>query len=145
MTPAGFVSGAREQTAPSPCSRVTAAASLLLGGLLLEALPDLARGAHYVAVLAGAAALVSVGAGLALWGRRPTLLSRHASGLAAGAVVAGVMLQVLLGLPGLPEPDRAPSVGLGFAVAAALVVLVFLAVDALQRKPEPSPDRPYAL
>ncbi|HEU4511907.1 MAG TPA: hypothetical protein VFR87_02265 [Nocardioidaceae bacterium] len=144
MTTAGFVSGTREQTVPSTCSRAAAGASLLLGGLLLDSLPGLMHEAYYVAVLAAAAALVSVGAGLVLW-TRPTLLSRNVAGLAAGATLAGELLQIVLGLPGVRDLDRQSSVGLGFALAAAGVVLVFLAADALRRKPEPAPDRPYAL
>lgn len=144
MTTAGFVSGTRGETAPSGCSRVAAGASLLLGGLLLDSLPDLMSGAFYVAVLAAASAAVSIVAGYVLW-VRVTLVSRTVVALAAGSALAGELLQIFLGLPGLRDLDRQSTVGLGFALAAAGAVLVFLAADALQRKPEPAPDRPYAL
>lgn len=144
MTTAGFVSGTRGETTPSGCSRVAAGASLLLGGLLLDSLPDLMSEAFYVAVLAAASAAVSVVAGYVLW-VRVTLVSRTVVALAAGSALAGELLQIFLGLPGLRELDRQSTVGLGFALAAAGAVLVFLAADALQRKPEPAPDRPYAL
>lgn len=144
MTTAGFVSGTRGETTPSSCSRVAAGASLLLGGLLLDSLPDLMSEAFYVAVLAAATAAVSIVAGYILW-VRVTLVSRAVVALAAGSALAGELLQVFLGLPGLRDLDRQSTVGLGFALAAAGAVLVFLAADALQRKPEPAPDRPYAL
>lgn len=144
MTTAGFVSGARERTVPSVCSRGAAAASLLLGGLLLDSLPGLMSAAFYVAVLAAASALVSIGAGLVSW-TRPTLVSRTVAGLAAGSALAGELLQIFLGLPGVRDLDRQSTVGLGLALAAAGAVLVLLAADALRRKPEPAPDRPYAL
>lgn len=144
MTTAGFVSGTRGETTPSSCSRVAAGASLLLGGLLLDSLPGLMSEAFYVAVLAAASAAVSIVAGYALW-VRVTLVSRAVVALAAGSALAGELLQIFLGLPGLRDLDRQSTVGLGFALAAAGAVLVFLAADALQRKPEPAPDRPYAL
>lgn len=144
MTTAGFVSGTRGETTPSSCSRVAAGASLLLGGLLLDSLPDLMSEAFYVAVLAAASAAVSIVAGYLLW-VRVTLVSRAVVALAAASALAGELLQIFLGLPGLRDLDRQSTVGLGFALAAAGAVLVFLAADALQRKPEPAPDRPYAL
>lgn len=144
MTTAGFVSGTRGETTPSSCSRVAAGASLLLGGLLLDSLPGLMSEAFYVAVLAAASAAVSIVAGYLLW-VRVTLVSRAVVALAAGSALAGELLQIFLGLPGLRDLDRQSTVGLGFALAAAGAVLVFLAADALQRKPEPAPDRPYAL
>ena len=144
MTTAGFVSGTRGETTPSSCSRAAAGASLLLGGLLLDSLPDLMSEAFYVAVLAAASAAVSIVAGYALW-VRVTLVSRAVVALAAGSALAGELLQIFLGLPGLRDLDRQSTVGLGFALAAAGAVLVFLVADALQRKPEPAPDRPYAL
>jgi hypothetical protein len=100
--------------------------------------------AFYVAVLAAASALVSIGAGLVSW-TRPTLVSRTVAGLAAGSALAGELLQIFLGLPGVRDLDRQSTVGLGLALAAAGAVLVLLAADALRRKPEPAPDRPYAL
>lgn len=144
MTTAGFVSGTRGETTPSSCSRVAAGASLLLGGLLLDSLPDLMSEAFYVAVLAAASAAVSIVAGYLLW-VRVTLVSRAVVALAAASALAGELLQIFLGLPGLRDLDRQSTVGLGFALAAAGAVLVFLAADALHRKPEPAPDRPYAL
>lgn len=144
MTTAGFVSGTRGETTPSSCSRVAAGASLLLGGLLLDSLPGLMSEAFYVAVLAAASAAVSIVAGYLLW-VRVTLVSRAVVALAAASALAGELLQIFLGLPGLRDLDRQSTVGLGFALAAAGAVLVFLAADALQRKPEPAPDRPYAL
>lgn len=144
MTTAGFVSGTRGETTPSSCSRVAAGASLLLGGLLLDSLPGLMSEAFYVAVLAAASAAVSIVAGYLLW-VRVTLVSRAVVALAAASALAGELLQIFLGLPGLRDLDRHSTVGLGFALAAAGAVLVFLAADALQRKPEPAPDRPYAL
>jgi hypothetical protein len=144
VTTAGFVSGTRGETTPSSCSRFAAGASLLLGGLLLDSLPDLMSEAFYVAVLAAASAAVSIVAGYVLW-VRVTLVSRAVVALAAGSALAGELLQIFLGLPGLRDLDRQSTVGLGFALAAAGAVLVFLAADALRRKPEPAPDRPYAL
>lgn len=144
MTTAGFVSGTRGETTPSSCSRVAAGASLLLGGLLLDSLPGLMSEAFYVAVLAAASAAVSIVAGYLLW-VRVTLVSRAVVALAAASALAGELLQIFLGLPGLRDLDRQSTVGLGFALAAAGAVLVFLVADALRRKPEPAPDRPYAL
>lgn len=144
MTTAGFVSGARDEAAPSGCSRVAAAASLLLGAVLLFVLPALADAAFYVAVLDAAAAVVAISAGLALWSR-VTLVARTIAGLAAGATVLGQLVQASLGLPGTQNLD-----GLGVAegwltAGCAALVLVFLTVDGVRRQPEPTPDQPYAL
>lgn len=144
MTTAGLVSGPREQTRPSTCSRVAAAASVVLGALLLDALPDLVRAAFYVAVLAAAAAVVALVAGYLLW-TQVTLVPRTVAFLTAGAVIAGELLQLFLGLPGVRDLGRLSAVELLLVLVAAASVIVFLAVDALRRKPEPAPDRPYAL
>lgn len=147
MTTAGLVPGTREQTRPSTCSRVAAAASVVLGALLLDALPDLVRAAFYVAVLAAAAAVVALVTGYLLWTRvtRVTLVPRSVAFLTAGAVIAGELLQVFPGLPGVRDLGRLTAVELLLVLGAAASVMVFLAVDALRRKPEPAPDRPYAL
>ena len=144
MTTTGLVPGTREQTRPSTCSRVAAAASVVLGALLLDALPDLVRAAFYVAVLAATAAVVALVAGYLLW-TRVTLVPRTVAFLTAGAVIAGELLQVFPGLPGVRDLGRLSAVELLLVLGAAASVMVFLAVDALRRKPEPAPDRPYAL
>lgn len=144
MTTAGFVSGTGEQTRPSTCSRVAAAASVVLGALLLDALPDLVRAAFYVAVLATAAAAVAIVAGYLLW-TRVTLVPRTVAFLTAGAVIAGELLQLFPGLPGVGDLGRLSAVELLLVLVAAASVMVFLVADALRRKPEPTPDRPYAL
>lgn len=144
MTTAGFVSGTREQTRPSTCSRLAAGASVVLGVLLLDALPGLVRVAFYVAVLATAAAAVAIVAGYLLW-TRVTLVPRTVAFLTAGAVVAGALLQLFPGLPGVRNLDRLSAVELLVVLVAAASVMVFLVADALRRKPEPAPDRPYAL
>lgn len=144
MTTAGLVSGTREQTRPSTCARVAAAASVLLGALLLDALPDLVQAAFYVAVLAAAAAVVALVAGYLLW-TRVTLVPRTVAFLTAGAVIAGELLQLFPGLPGVRDLGRLSAVELLLVLVTAASVMVFLAVDALRRKPEPAPDRPYAL
>lgn len=144
MTTAGFASGTLEHTRPSPCSRVAAAASIVLGALLLEALPDLVRAAFYVAVLATAAAVVAIVAGYLLW-TRVTLVPRTVAFLTAGAVIAGELLQLFPGLPGVRDLGRFSATELLLVLVAAGTVMLFLVVDALRRKPEPMPDRPYAL
>lgn len=144
MTTAGFVSGTRDEAAPSGSSRVAAAASLLLGGVLLSLLPTLVDAAFYVAVLDAAAALVAISAGLALW-NRATLVARTIAGLAAGATVLGQLVQASLGLPGTQDLDGLSVLDAGLTAGCAALVLVFLAVDALRRQPEEAPDQPYAL
>lgn len=144
MTTVGFVSGTREETAPSRCSRFAAAASLLLGGVIVLVLPDLVDAAFYVGVLFAAAAGVAIVAGSILW-TRATLVARTVAGLAAAATLFALLLQVSLGLPGVQQLALlSPLEGvLTFGFAGA--VLLFLVADALLRTPEQAPDHPYAL
>jgi hypothetical protein len=144
VTTAGFVSGAREATAPSRCSRGAASASLLLGGVLIATLPDVLAAADYLAILGAAAALVAIVAGHLLRARA-TLLVRMLVLLAAGSVLTTEVLQILLGLPGVTERDQFTALERGIPSAAAGGVLLLLAADALGRRHEPAPDRPYAL
>lgn len=144
MTTAGFVSGAREEAAPSGCSRAAAAASFLLGGVLLFVMPTLADAAFYVAVLAISAAAVAISAAVHLW-LRVTLLARTVAGLAAGTILLGEAVQLSLGLPGAAGLGRLGVVESTLAVGSAALVLVLLLVDAARRRPEPAPDQPYAL
>lgn len=144
MTTAGFVSGTRDEAAPSGSSRVAAAASLMLGAVLLFVLPTLVDAAFYVAVLAAAAAVVAISAGLHLW-TRVTLVARAVAGLTAGATVLGELAQLSVGLPGAPGLDRLGPLEGSLAAGCAAVVLVFLVVDAVRRQPEQAPDQPYAL
>jgi hypothetical protein len=144
VTTAGFVSGAHDATAPSRCSRGAASASLLLGGVLIATLPDVLAAADYLAILAAAAALVAIVAGHLLR-VRVTLLVRMLVLLAAGSVLTTEVLQILLGLPGVTERDQLTALERGIPSAAAGGVLLLLAADALGRRPEPAPDRPYAL
>lgn len=144
MTTAGFVSGTRDETTPSSVSRVAAAASLLLGGVLLDALPDLMDAAFYVAVLAAASAAVAIVSGYVVW-TRASLVARTVAALAAGVVLVGGLLQFFLGLPGIRGAGPLTPLENGMALATASLVLVFVAADAVRRTPEEAPDRPYAL
>ncbi len=144
MTTAGVMSGTRESTRPSTCSRAAAAASLFLGALLLDALPDLAHAAFYVAVLAAAAAAIGIVSGYLLL-TRVTLLVRTVAFAAAAVVVAGELLQVFPGLPGVRDLGRLTAGELLLVLLAAISVMGLLVADAIRRKPEPAPDRPYAL
>lgn len=144
MTTAGFVSGTREDATPSACSRMAAGACLLLGGVLLDALPHLVRAAFYLAVLAGVTAVVAIAVGYLLW-LRVTLVVRTVAALTAGGALTGAVLQLVAGLPGLGELGPPAGGELAMAVFAAGAALAFLSLDALRRRPEPVPDQPYAL
>lgn len=145
MTTTGFAaSGTREAAVPSRCSRSAAGASLLLGAVLLGSLPAMDATAPYLAILGLAAALVAIAAGAVLW-RRATLVARTVTAVAAGAVVFAQVLHALLGLPGVGEVDRLAALEYAALLAVAGTVLTLLAADALGRKPEQAPDRPYAL
>lgn len=144
MTTSAFVLGSREQTRPSTCSRLAAGASIVLGALLVDALPDLAKTAFYVAVLATAAAAVALVTGFLLW-TRVTLVARTLAFLTAGAVVTVELLQLFPGLPGVRDLGRVSVVELVLLLVAAAAVMVLLGTDALRRKPVPPPDRPYAV
>jgi hypothetical protein len=143
MTTAGFVPGG-EQTAPSRFTRVAAASSLLLGALLVAALPVLTDAAFYVGVLAGASAAVAISAGYVLWSRAG-LVPRAVAALGAGATLAGVLLEVLGGLPGAAGLGRLTPLQGVAAGGLAVVVLVFLLLDARRRRPDQTPEHPYAL
>jgi hypothetical protein len=144
MTTAGFVSGARDDTSPTGCSRVAAASSLLLGVVLAGGLPAVADAAFYVGVLAAASAAVALVAGYVLW-TRASLVVRAVAALAAGGTLVLALFQVLQGLPGARELGRLTFLETALAFGLASAVLVFLVADALRRRPEETPDHPYAL
>lgn len=144
VTTAGLVSGTREQLRPTTCSRAAAAASIALGALLLDALPDLVRAAFYLAVLAAAAAVVALAAGYLLW-TRVSLVPRTVAFMTAGAVLTGELLQLFPGLPGVGDLGSVSTLEVLLLLVAAASVMALLVADALRRKPEPAPDRPYAL
>lgn len=144
MTTAGFVSGTRDQTAPTCLSRVAAAASVLLGTLLVAVLPIVIDAASYVGVLAAAAAAMAILAGYCLWSK-DTVVVRAAAAVAAGATLAVQLLQVFEGLPGARELAHTTlPQGLGAGILATSI-LVLLLVDARRRRPEQAPEHPYAL
>lgn len=147
MTDIGFVpdNSRLGPPRPTPCARLAAVASLLLGVVLLLALPDLGRAASYLAVLAGAAALTAIAAGAAIW-RRVGLVARTVGVLAAASLVLGELLALSVGLPGARGGLGALSPVEGAApLGLALAVLGLLLVDALRRRPQPRVQRPYAL
>ncbi|HEX6247167.1 MAG TPA: hypothetical protein VFZ64_04800 [Nocardioidaceae bacterium] len=145
-TATGFVSGTLRggRTAPTPCLRLAAAASLLLGVTLLLVVPDLGGAAPYVAVLAGAAAVSTIGAGLVLC-RSVDLVARTVTAFAASGLLIGGVLQVSVGLPGVRELPHLSLLEGSLALGLALAVLGFLLVDALRRRPDQPADHPYAL
>ncbi|HSJ22344.1 MAG TPA: hypothetical protein VK964_17395 [Nocardioidaceae bacterium] len=144
MTTAGFVSGTRDDEAPTCCSRVAAVASVLLGLVLVAALPATYAAAFYLAVLAGVSAVVTIVAGYVLWSRA-SLLVRSAAALAAGGTLVAQVLQVSLGLPGAGGLSSLTVLETGIVLGLPGAVLLFLLADALRRRPEQAPDHPYAL
>jgi hypothetical protein len=143
MTTAGFVSGPRAAT-PTRCSRGAAVSSLLLGIVLALGLPVLADAAVYVALLGAVLAAVALGAGVVLWSR-DTLVSRAGAVLAAGPILLGELLAFSLGLPGATELGELTVLQAMSALALAGSVLALLVADAFRRRPEETPDSPYAL
>jgi hypothetical protein len=144
VTTAGFVSGTRDGEAPTCCSRVAAVASVLLGLVLVAVLPAASAAAFYLAVLAGVSAAVTIVAGYVLWSRA-TLVVRSVAALAAGGTLVAQVLQVSLGLPGAGGLGPLTVLETGVALGLPVAVLVLLFADALRRRPEQAPDRPYAL
>ena len=144
MTTAGFVSGTRDQTTPTRCSRGAAVSSVLLGASLVAVLPVLTRAAFYVGVLAAASAALALVAGYVLF-TRATLVVRTVAALAAGSTLLGHMLQILEGLPGARGLGRLTLLEGGAALGLAAAVIAFLLTDALLHRPEQAPDHPYAL
>ncbi len=145
MTTAGFVSGARDETTtPTRVSRVAAASSLLLGLALITVLPVVADVASYVGVLTASSAAVAIVTGYALW-RRPTLVMRAVAAFAAGATLAVLLLQSLDGLPGARRLGGLAPVGSLVVAGLASIVLLLLLADARRRRPDQTPDHPYAL
>jgi len=144
VTTTGFVSGTRDQTAPSHFSRVAALSSLLLGLLLVALLPAVAQAAFYVGVLTAASAVAALASGYVLWSKA-TLVARAVVAIVAGGTLAVELLHVLKGLPGASElRSRMPWESTVAGVLAG-VVLAFLLVDALRRRPDEAPEHPYAL
>lgn len=144
MTTAGFVAATRDASTPSGWSRAAAAASLLLGGSLVVVLPTLLDSAFYVGVLAVAVAALAFAAGYGLWSRAG-LVDSAAAGVAAGSTLLVQVTQILVGLPGAPGLSQVSLVESGLTLGFAGLVLVFLTLDALRRRPEHAPDHPYAL
>ena len=144
MTTAGFVSGIREDDAPTRCSRVAAVASLLLGLSVIGTLPVTAQAASYVGVLAASSAAVTVVAGSLLWSRA-TFVVRSVVALAAGSILVGDVLNAWFGIPGAHELGQLTGVEAAVTVGLPGLVLLLLVADALRRRPEPAPERPYAL
>lgn len=144
MTTAGFVSGAREDDAPTRCSRVAASAALLMGVALLAILPAASEAAFYVAVLAAASAAVTIVGGSVLWSRA-SLVARSVVALAALATLVAQLLQVFVGLPGAADLGELTRLESAAALGLPAAVLVLLLADALRRGPQQAPDRPYAL
>lgn len=143
MTTAGFVSGTRGDALPTPLSRLAAVASLLLGLVQLVLLPVMLGMAGYVGVLALAFATAALAGSAALWWRA-TLVPRAVTGIAGACTLVAELLQTSVGFPGVH--GVAPSVPASVAaVALAVAVLVLLLADSTQRRPQPSPDHPYAL
>lgn len=144
MTTAGFVSGIRGDDAPTRCSRVAAVASLLLALTVVATLPVTSEAASYVGVLAASAAAVIVVAGALLWSR-PTLVVRSVAALAAGAILVGDALNAWFGIPGAHELEQLTRLEAVVTLGLPGLVLLLLLADALRRRPEPAPERPYAL
>jgi hypothetical protein len=144
VTTAGFVSGTRDDEAPTCCSRVAAVASVLLGLVLVAVLPAASAAAFYLAVLAGVSAVVTIVAGYVLWSRA-SLLVRSVAALAAGGTLVAQVLQVSLGLPGAGGLSSLTVLETGIVLGLPGAVLLFLLADALRRRPEQAPDHPYAL
>jgi hypothetical protein len=144
VTTAGFVSGTRDDDAPTCCSRVAAVASVVLGLVLVAILPATSSAAFYLAVLAGVSAAVTIAAGYVLWSRA-TFVVRSVTALAAGGTLVAQVLQVSLGLPGTGGLGSPTVLGTGVALGLPGAVLLLLLVDALRRRPEQAPDHPYAL
>jgi hypothetical protein len=112
---------------------------------LVVVLPDLARAAFYVGVLAAASASLALVAGYALWSRA-TLVVRTVAALAAGSILLGQVLQIFQGLPGAArELSRLTFLETSAALLLASAVIAFLLADALLHRPEQAPDHPYAL
>ena len=143
MTTAGFVSGIRED-APTRCSRVAAVAALLLGLTAVGTLPVTSQAASYVGVLAASSAAVTVVAGSLLWSR-PTLVVRSVAALAAGTILVGDALNAGFGIPGAHELEHLTRLEAAVTLGLPGLVLLLLLADALRRRPEPAPERPYAL
>jgi hypothetical protein len=143
VTTAGFVSGTRSDALRTPLSRLAAAASLMLALVQLVLLPVLLGMAGYVGVLALAFATAALAGGAALWWRA-TLVPRAVTGIAAACTLVAELLQTSVGFPGVRgvAPPVSASVA---AVALAVAVLLLLLADTTQRRPQPSPDHPYAL
>jgi hypothetical protein len=144
VTTAGFVSGTRDDDAPTRCSRVAAAASVLLGIVLAAVLPAASAAVFYLAVLAGVSAAVTIVAGYVLWSRA-SLVVRSVAALAAGGTLVAQVLQVSLGLPGAGGLGSLTAFETGVALGLPSAVLLFLLADALRRRPQQAPDHPYAL
>lgn len=143
MTTAGFVSAARNDVRQASLARSAAVCSMLLAVVLLRLTPLMLEMARYVAVLALALAAAALAGGAALWWRA-TPVPRLVTGTAASAVLVGDLLQTSLGFPGARGVPVPPTLSLVTLVLAAAVVALLLA-DATRRRPQPSPDHPYAL
>jgi hypothetical protein len=144
VTTAGFVSGIRGDDAPTRCSRVAAVASLLLALTVVATLPVTSEAASYVGVLAASVGAVIVVAGTLLWSR-PTLVVRSVAALAAGAILVGDVLNAWVGIPGAHELEQLTRLEAVVTLGLPGLVLLLLLADALRRRPEPAPERPYAL
>jgi len=125
-------------------SRAAAVSSLLLGIALIVVLPTLVKAAGYVGVLAGASSTVAMAGAFMLWSRA-TLVARALIVLAAAVTVFGQIIQAVLGLPGARELGQPKLMGNGIVIGFAVAALLFLVVERLCRRPEQTPDHPYAL
>lgn len=141
MTTAGLMSGAHETRVPTLRARVASGASLVLGAVLLAIVPALLDAADYVAVLGGTAAVVSIVGGRASWSR-PSLTAWTTCATGAATVCVVVLLEIVLGLPGAGGLPRFESVAV---LVLASGVLLLTAADLPSRRPEETPEHPYAL
>lgn len=144
MTTTGYLSATRDETAPTSFSRVAAASSLLLGTTIVGVIHALAEAAFYVGVLAAVSASLTLVAGYVLWSHA-TMVVRAMAAFGAGATLAGLLLQLLGALPGTGGVGRLMRWEGVVAFLLSAAVVVFLLLDARRRRPEDSPDRPYAL
>lgn len=140
----GSASGSHVDATSLTCSRVAAAASVLLGVTLLVGLRELIPALVYVAVLALTVAALAISAGLLLW-LRETLLTRVATGLASTVTLVIGLLHVAVGLPGTRAPGGVSLVDGALTLVLSGSVLALLALGASRRRPVQVPDHPYAL
>lgn len=144
VTTAELMSGTHGTLAPRLRARIASGASLVLGVVLLVIVPALLDAADYVAVLGGAAAVVAIVGGGALWSR-PSLTAWTTCATGAATVCVTVMLELVLGLPGAGGLPRIGGLESGLVLSLASGVLLLTAAGRPLRRPEETPQHPYAL